>query len=881
MKSKLSFLFICLGLFVQAQIVNIPDANFKAYLIGNTAINTNGDSEIQVSEAATYTGSIDCIGLNISDLTGIEAFVNLTSLNCSYNLLSSLDLSNNTALTYLNCMLNQLTGLNVSSSPNLSALLCNNNLLTSLNINNNPALNSLYCYGNQLSSLNISNNTMLGFLDCAHNSLGSLDVSNNPALYHLECSYNNIAALDVSNNPNLSTLYCYYNALTSLDVSNNTALIQFLCINNNLNSLNLANGNNAALTYVWTSGNPNLTCIQVDDPAYSTTNWTGTNFQFDPWSNFSSCCIVNIPDVNFKNYLLGNPSINTNGDSEIQCSEAQAFSLGQMICTGLGISDLTGIEAFVNLPYLDCSNNLLSSLDVSNNTALVELHCGNNQLTSINTGNNTTLVVLSMNNNQLPSIDVGSNTGLVHLFCSSNQLTNLDVSNNPALTQMNCSNNNLVSLNLANGSNTALTYIGATGNANLTCIQVDDPVYSATNWTGSNFQFDPWASFSEDCNCIINIPDANFKNYLLGNISINTNGDTEIQCSEAQTYTGQILCGNLGISDLTGIEAFVNITDLQAPNNALTSLDLSNNTALTHLYLFNNQLSTIDLSNNPALIQLTLYGNQLTSLDVSNNTALTVLLIDNNQLTSIDVSNNLALIGLSLNDNQLSTVDVNNNTALYQLTVHNNPLTTLDVSHNPALVNLYCANTQITDLDLSNNPILATLIAHGSQLTSLDLSNNSALTQITCNDNNLSSLNLSNGNNTALIGIHAFNNPNLICIEVDDADYSNSNWTGTNFQFDSWASFSEDCNMGTNNFAGNELEIYPNPAQNLIYVKLNMPYKNARICIFDLSGRKLSEVPVTGEITPVSISAWQTSIYNITIVTENGTRSAEKRVIKK
>ena len=54
------------------QNVNIPDANFKAYLVGEPSINTNGDSEIQVSEATAFNGTIDCSFLNISDLTGIE-----------------------------------------------------------------------------------------------------------------------------------------------------------------------------------------------------------------------------------------------------------------------------------------------------------------------------------------------------------------------------------------------------------------------------------------------------------------------------------------------------------------------------------------------------------------------------------------------------------------------------------------------------------------------------------------------------------------------------------------------------------------------------------------------------------------------------------------
>jgi Leucine-rich repeat (LRR) protein len=92
----------------------IPDPNFKAYLVGNSLINTNGDSEIQVSEATAYTGIIDCQSMGISDLTGIACFPSLFSLNCSNNQLSSLDVSQNTALIALWCYNNQLTSLDVS-----------------------------------------------------------------------------------------------------------------------------------------------------------------------------------------------------------------------------------------------------------------------------------------------------------------------------------------------------------------------------------------------------------------------------------------------------------------------------------------------------------------------------------------------------------------------------------------------------------------------------------------------------------------------------------------------------------------------------------------------------------------------------------------------
>ena len=86
-----TLLILILGFSAYGQNVNIPDANFKAYLVGNTAINTNLDTEIQVSEANAFTGSIDCSSLSIADLTGIEEFTDLTILYCGNNQLTELD----------------------------------------------------------------------------------------------------------------------------------------------------------------------------------------------------------------------------------------------------------------------------------------------------------------------------------------------------------------------------------------------------------------------------------------------------------------------------------------------------------------------------------------------------------------------------------------------------------------------------------------------------------------------------------------------------------------------------------------------------------------------------------------------------------------------
>ena len=289
------------------QNVYIPDANFKAYLVGNAAINTNGDAEIQVSEAAIFGGGINCSNWGIFDLTGIDAFTNLDSLLCDSNSLIYLDITSNGMLRVLSCSHNALTSLDVSSNLALSNLYCQNNQLTSLDVSANLALTHLNCGnivgGNLLTSLDVSANLSLTDLRCFSNQLTSLDVSSNLALTYLWCQNNQLTSLDVSANLALTHLFCFSNQLTSLDLSSNLALIRLRCNSNQLTSLDLRNGNNTNLpinSYLNLTNNPQLFCIDVDDPVYSTANW----LNIDAWASFSSNCATALgcTDPNACNY---------------------------------------------------------------------------------------------------------------------------------------------------------------------------------------------------------------------------------------------------------------------------------------------------------------------------------------------------------------------------------------------------------------------------------------------------------------------------------------------------------------------------------------------------------------------------------------------------
>jgi Leucine-rich repeat (LRR) protein len=157
----------------------VPDDNFEQALIDLGYDDTLDDYVLTANiSGVTYLN----IGENdhqISDLTGIEDFTALNHLNCSYNQLTSLDLSNNTALETLYSENNEFTSLDVSSNTALELLYANHNDLTSLDLSNNTALTLIYCQSNQLIHLNMKNGVtdQLATFNATANSLDCIEVN--------------------------------------------------------------------------------------------------------------------------------------------------------------------------------------------------------------------------------------------------------------------------------------------------------------------------------------------------------------------------------------------------------------------------------------------------------------------------------------------------------------------------------------------------------------------------------------------------------------------------------------------------------------------------------------------------------------------------------
>lgn len=187
---------------LQSQIITFQDINFKNKLLQSSPSNSiaskqislqnsidikidaNNDGEIEISEALEVNFLI--IGLlngsgNITSLDGIQYFTNLKALDCSYNQISTIPVTNLSNLTFLNCEKNQISTIDVSGCVALREFRCNTNPLGSLNVNG-------------LLNLNV------------------LDVSETP-LVTIDCSQTAVTQLVCINNPNLQ----------SINVQNNTS----------------------------------------------------------------------------------------------------------------------------------------------------------------------------------------------------------------------------------------------------------------------------------------------------------------------------------------------------------------------------------------------------------------------------------------------------------------------------------------------------------------------------------------------------------------------------------------------------------------------------------------------------------------------------------
>ena len=318
---------------------------------------------------------------------------------------------------------------------------------------------------------------------------------------------------------------------------------------------------------------------------------------------------TSIPDPNFEQALI-NLGYDI-GPIDGIVPTANINTVTNLSVFSKNISDLTGIEDFTALTFLNCKTNSISNLNLSTLTSLDYLDCASNNLVTL---------------------DLSNNTALTFLRCSSNSLTNLNVLNNTLLTYIAYNNNSLNTVDLSN--NTLLTQI----------------------WGGYN----PMTTLDVSNNT--NLTDLSFEYCSLTSIDLSNN----IVLTDLRCWRNALV--SLDVSNNQLLES------LECGYNALTTLDVSNNAGLWQLNCFYNSISFLDLTNNGNLIHLQCYNNQLVELFIPNSTSMITVFCYNNLLTSLDLSNT-SVNNLRCNNNSLTRLDLRtgSNNTIFRMISNNNP----------------------------------------------------------------------------------------------------------------------------------------------------------------------------------------------------------------
>lgn len=492
---------------------------------------------------------------------------------------------------------------------------------------------------------------------------------------------------------------------------------------------------------------------------------------------------VYAPDASKINYLSADWTQADDADAKIK---------------GINVSQLAGLKELV----LD--NNNIGSLDISKCVALTSLRASDNRLTSLIFGENPNLKTVTVSNNfnvtsgslnsgagnnqvlaadwsKLPELsslnvaanlyselgwsdtfDISKNTKLATLNINGCGISELDLTPFTSLKTLNAQWNSLEKADLsgmvANGafpsltlSTTAIT-VGqsevwprmlfsfivapeAAGKTMTLNISTTDKQSVQVDW-GNGTLSNPVETKNYETDWEYGTPTGKVAgtNVTVYGSNPSTINVLDLAWDKEAGAATKILSANL--SKLSGID------ELILASNALTSLDLTGNAALTKLHINGNNISDIRFPENCALTRIEAQNtaeageNDLFKVDLSKATKLNYLLINfnnkNAEATTINLENNTELATLMATDCNLETIDVSKLAKLAQLTVNNNNLETVDVSHMGEKGRLFAMNNKISSLVLPAK--LATLNISNNKLTFETLPSTSIATNYTYNN---------------------------------------------------------------------------------------------------------------------------------------------------
>ena len=426
----------------------------------------------------TKNEKLEKLFCNDNHLTELNVFINteLMDLVCSNNQIKSLDLSANGNITNLSCDGNQLTKLNVSNMPRLKSLKCGNNQLTEIDLSQNSYLEKFWGQNNRFT-----------FLDFYYNQgINTIDIRNNAGMTpcSLNFMYQTLSGLEKAS-PNTNLWLEGSNAETS-----DTSLATELKWTVDVTGDGSATCGTVTATLIpsemgtFTLSQPDLVShelhavenntLESGVPTYITASpaegyqlrYYEVNGQringniFVATENVTVAAVfVPIADNNYiaigvKNNTplsFGISGIDPETEVEIDWGngEIETIIIDNESITRLdGNSKGTTVKISGLIDYFDCSENELTSLDVTHNATLATLDCYWNYITTLDLSNNPELAKLNCSYNEIGTLDLSANTELERLFCDGNQLDPIDLSSNTKLNYLQCADNGMTACEL-------------------------------------------------------------------------------------------------------------------------------------------------------------------------------------------------------------------------------------------------------------------------------------------------------------------------------------------------------------------------------------------------------------------------------------------------
>lgn len=285
-------------------------------------IDADGDGKITFEEAAVVKelnlgfdeqpeSSEDCI----TDITGLEYFTSLETLNLKYNTVSDAKpIEGISTLQVLILGENPISSINLDKLGELTDLRLYGTNISEIDLSKTPKLESLYLQRTKVSKVDLtplqsldqalinncsnlseikaSNLPSLTRLDAVKGNLTSFEISDCPLLRELHLNSNKLTSIKLNNLAMLMRLNVYDNQLTSIDVSNLPFLMWLFVFDNQLTSIDLSanvplrelRASNNPLTEVNLSTNENLVSLELENMSKMKT-LNIKNGYYDEWDS--------------------------------------------------------------------------------------------------------------------------------------------------------------------------------------------------------------------------------------------------------------------------------------------------------------------------------------------------------------------------------------------------------------------------------------------------------------------------------------------------------------------------------------------------------------------------------------------------------------------